>query len=335
MREYNKCYCYERYGNVYTYVFGIKKSTDFAWVPENKQKALQILNERIRKHYNPDKVEFSLYDLLEDYKRNKMKDLSIQFQKKLNEVFKWVFKINDYKLNQTLEIRDAILKNFTNHNLSNSTKGRYLNYISSVFKYGIDNQYLEINPINKSIIPKIIHKEIIAFAIEEVEEILKMLLKLNKNTTYGVTLFSRYFGTRISETLSLKWSNINHEDIKFIRKGGKTAKLPYDKFDKIVNWINFQPRDNEKLFNISSQKAGLHLRLAIQTINADPNINMTINNSLSFHAIRKMRENELIKIYKNEPKVVADFIGHTLAIQQKHYLTIFEADELREKLKFE
>lgn len=233
------------------------------------------------------------------------------------------------------EIRNAILKNFENHQLSNSTKSKYLGYISSVFNYGIDNHYLEHNPINKSIIPKAVHKEVISFSPEEVEAILKMLMQLNKEITYGVVLFSRYFGTRISETLSLKWSNINHEDIKFIRKGGKTARLPYDKFDRIISWINSQPRSNDKLFNITSQKAGLHLKQAINSINADPNINMIINDTLSFHAIRKMRENELIKLFKNEPKVVADFMGHTLAIQQKHYLTVFEADELREKLKFE
>ncbi|MCX6147130.1 MAG: hypothetical protein NTW25_07740 [Candidatus Kapabacteria bacterium] len=335
LKEYNKCYCYERYGNVYTYVFGIKKATDLTWIPENKQRALQILNERVRKHYDPDKIEYSLYDLLDDYKRNKMREMSQQSQKKLNEVFKWVFNMSDFNLNQTTEIRNAILKNFENHQLSNSTKSKYLGYISSVFNYGIDNHFLEHNPINKSIIPKAIHKEIISFSPEEVEAILKMLLRLNKEITYGVVLFSRYFGTRISETLSLKWSNINHEDIKFIRKGGKTARLPYDKFDRIINWINSQPRSNDKLFNITSQKAGLHLKLAIHSINNDPNINMMINDTLSFHAIRKMRENELIKLYKNEPKVVADFMGHTLAIQQKHYLTVFESDELREKLKFE
>lgn len=42
LKEYNKCYCFERYGNVYTYVFGIKKATDYPWIQENKPKALQI-----------------------------------------------------------------------------------------------------------------------------------------------------------------------------------------------------------------------------------------------------------------------------------------------------
>jgi len=47
------------------------------------------------------------------------------------------------------------------------------------------------------------------------------------------------------------------------------------------------------------------------------------------HSIRKMRENELLKTYKKDIIFIAGFLGHTVAIQQKHYF------EVLNQMKFE
>jgi hypothetical protein len=39
-----------------------------------------------------------------------------------------------------------------------------------------------------------------------------------------------------------------------------------------------------------------------------------------FHAIRKMRENEWIHVYGYPPHLAAYLCGHSLAVQEKHYL---------------
>lgn len=333
LKEYNKCYCYERYGNVYTYVFGIKKATDFPWIPENKPKALQVLNDRINQHYNRNAKTFTLYDLLDDYRLNRISLMSNQSQKKLNEVFKWAFKFPDVNLDQTLQIRDRILKNFEKHTLANSTRSKYLSYIAAVFSYGLKNNYLSHNPINSSIIPKVETKKIKPFKPDEVEKILKHLKKQNRVTTYNAVMFSRYMGTRISETLSITWNNIKNGNVTFIRKGGKEETLPYSDFPVLLKLINTMPRTETRLFPITPQRASSQLKDAILDLNRDEKLKDKIDSTLSFHAIRKMRENEFIKKYKYDIAFTADWFGHSIRIQEKHYREFYKVEEFRENLK--
>jgi len=341
LKEYNQCYCYERNGTVYTYVFHKRQTTPLTWMPENKALALQFLRIRVEEHLGIKEKPKTLKDLLVDYNRNKLPLLAATSQKKINEVFKWLLDIENYQLNQTADIRNAILLNLSKRELAINTKINYFKYLKSLFNYGIENNLLLLSPINKSIIPKAEKLKISAFKVEEIEAILGYLN--NKHTiTFGVVLFSRYFGTRINETLSLQWNDIENGNVTFQRKGGKYETLPYSMFPELAHYIDSMPRLNKRLFPISSQKAGAYFKKAIVKLNEiyedarekGKDAPKPINENLSFHGIRKMRENELIKTYKNDITLVARLMGHTVAVQQKHYFEVLSVDEIRDNLKF-
>lgn len=323
LKEFNNCYCYNRNGKVYTYVFHNRATTPLNWLPENKELALEYLRNRIELHLGIKTLPKTMNSLKQDYFRNRLPNLAPTSQKKIKEVFKWLLDIPNYELTQTLEIRNAILKNMANHNISNNTQIKYLDFVKAFFNYGIDNDYLDKNPINKAIVPKKINKPVTAFSVEEIDAILDYL-KTKHNIVYGVVLFTRFMGTRIAETLSIKWSDLKEGNVTFKRKGGYFETLPYSMFPELEFYLDNMPRTDLRVFPISAPKAGEHLAKAINELG--------IETKLSFHGIRKMRENELIKIYKNDIGLVAKFIGHTVAVQQKHYITELTVEEIKSSL---
>lgn len=335
LSEFNRCYCYNRNGIVYTYVFHERKSTPLAWTPENKKLALEYLRERIEVHLGIKTKSKKLSHLLNDYTTNKLPQLAPISQERITYTFKWLLDIPNYDLEQTAEIKTALLKRMadrgivkgerTKDALSKGTIIKYLNYLKAFFNYGIENNYMQFNPINKSQIPKMEKKPILAFKPQEIESVLEYLKDVNK-PTYNVVFFTRFMGTRINETLSLTWDKIDFANgtLEIKRKGGYWQVLPFDNFPELKAFLENLEKTEDRVFPISSQKAGEHFKKALK--------HLGIEKDLSFHGIRKMRENELIKIYKNDITLVARLIGHTVAIQQKHYFEILTPEEIRDGL---
>lgn len=336
LKEYNKCYCYERYGNVYTYVFGIKKSTPFAWTDESKSMALKLLRQRVEESLGVREKKKYLYDLIEDYDTNYIPSLSPESQRTTRYIITWLFDMDNFDLENSHSIRKAVLENINKRGFANSTYRKRLKIARSLFAYGIDSGYLATNPINRTMIPKEIKKEIECFEVYEVEEILRELKTKNLMKTYGAVLWSRYMATRINETLGIEWAHLDDKDVTFKRKGGHTQTLPYSKFPELKSYIDSLERTNGKVFDISSQKAGLQFKEAIFSINKkieEKELKIEpIKTNLSFHAIRKMRENELIDKYPNDIQLVAEILDHSWEVMQAHYVKRMKSQKIRERL---
>lgn len=324
LKEYNGCYCYERYGNVYTYVFGTKKSTPFVWTDESKLMALRLLRQRVEESLGVREKKKYLYDLIEDYDTNYIPSLSPESQRTTRYIFAWLFEMPNLDLEDSHAIRKAILENINKRDFANSTYRKRLKIARSLFAYGIDSGYLATNPINRTMIPKEIKKEIECFEVEDIEKVLAELKKRNLTKTYGAVLFSRFMATRINETLSIEWKNIDDNDVRFKRKGGHFQTLPYSRFPELKSYIDSLERTDGKVFPISSQKAGLQFKEVLRDLG--------LRTDLSFHAIRKMRENELIDKYPNDIQLVAEILDHSWEVMQAHYVKRMKSQKIRERL---
>lgn len=332
LKEYNKCYCFERFGNVHTNVFGIRQKTNLTWIAENKLTALQLLRDRIKSfHQEIEQKQIQeaqgkyLFELTEDYFAHKFPNLAPASQKKIRKVFKYSLPKENFLLSQSIEIRNAILKNMSERNLSDLTKQKHLEMIKSLFNYGIENEYLEKNPIKKSIIPR--PKNVIKeyFSSDDINRILEYTEKHHNQTFRYLILYIRHYMTRIEETLNLEWKNIHGNDIHFIRKGGAWAKHPIDIFPEIMQMFEVLPRTSEKIFPIS--------RRTCERLISKMQDDLGLKKGMSFHAIRRFRENELIKVYKNDMAFTAKIAGHGFRIMEGEYVDHYSTDEIRKNLK--
>ena len=134
-------------------------------------------------------------------------------------------------------------------------------------------------------------------------------------------------GCRISEALSLKWVDVKDTYIEVLGKGKRIRTIPLEPFEDLRNLLTEMRefRKGEKLF----ERAGITYTIFLKNILVKLGIDSRGKNT---HSFRKTRENELIHDQHFSAKLIAELLGHTEAVQKKHYLQTLQTEELNKNL---
>lgn len=326
------CYCYERHGRVHTNVYGDRKAIkpQIAWHKDNKELALEVLQNRINDYYlnKKSEVKNTLFNLLNIYAETHFQNYNSETIKKYKQA-KTALLTNDLHLDKDTEIRAMVMENLNKTNWSINTKRKQLSLVSAIFNYATEIGLIDKNPILKSMIPKEQKLIIVAFTRTEINSIENYY----KAKNYEMSLLIKFIGitgVRISEALNLTWDRVYFENKKIIidGKGNAEREIPLF-FDGLIDCLDELKKytyENNKVFKWKLQDyPSMLLEKAKKELN--------INKKVAFHGIRKMRENELILEYKNDPTIVARILGHTPAQQAKHYLLVLGAEEMEKLMK--
>ena len=142
----------------------------------------------------------------------------------------------------------------------------------------------------------------------------------------------RWSGVRINEALTIYWSDVNDKRILIRQgKGDTQREIPLAPF----------PALRETLKALETLRGGKEGKLFTWTAYAilqlwlrDALVELGIPaGGRSFHSIRKWFENHLLNQMMLPAHITAQILGHTVAIQQKHYLKKLNADELEQTIQ--
>jgi integrase len=288
------------------------------WLPELKSKALELLEQRIFEQFSGKKQSvLSLKDLIE-----KFQDLHFSNMSKANRSKHYQAFNNFLDKNLPLDsniIRDYLNKKIINSELNPNSINRLLVIINRVFKFAVEENYLDKNPLLKAMVPKTHKTELKILTDKELKKALDYFKEKNIRMYY-LTKFIRLTGMRINEAVTLKNSDIKDNMIIIHGKGNKDRQFtlkPFPELVKIINKVKSLPTadvsDRDRLFGyINSKTPQQHLRKAFRDLGI-------YDSGRLFHSIRKLRENELLYDLNIPDKIVAQMLGHTVQTQRRFY----------------
>lgn len=328
---YNIGFCFNRAGIVYTEINGARLTTNLKWHVNNKELALSMLEKRVLEHLNP-KVEEeevqkkTVFELIKEFTTIHFPNVSITAQRKFNQACTHFIK-KDFYLDDYESIKNHVIENLKNNKLHQNTRHKLIQALRQIFTYGVEEGYLDRNPVTKNIIPKPVKPEYVIFSFIEVKKLIEYFLKKEKIEFSLLIEFLSITAVRINEAIQISWLDIDEEKITIHGKGNRDRPFPIQAFPEIIPVLKkleeFKDINNGKLFRWNSYaKLEKWIRDALK--------DMGIENKGNFHAIRKMRENQLIQDEDLDLNIVAEILGHTKRVQEKHYLDVLGAKKLTE-----
>jgi integrase len=132
---------------------------------------------------------------------------------------------------------DLLILKYKTNGLSNKSINNIIGFLKSVYKYGIINKWLSVNPVNDiKKLPKVT-REIKYLTSEQMKQF-EAVIQTFPIDRYVPLLLDLYSGMRISELLALEWSDIDaeHNTItinKQYYKGSLTTTKTYKSTRKI------------------------------------------------------------------------------------------------------
>ena len=328
---YNIGFCINRKGIVYTEINGVRLTTNLKWNPNNKQLALEILEKRVLEHLNP-KVEEepvakrSVFTLIKEFSKIHFPNVSVATQRKFKQSCSHFLK-KDFLLDDFENLKNHIHDNIHKSKLHQNSKQKLLQALKQIFSYAIEEGYMVRNPIKKNAIPKPVKPEYVIFSVDDVNSLIDYFAQQNKIEFSLFIKFISITAVRVNEAIQIYWSDIDEEKILIHGKGNRDRPFPINAFPEIFPVLEelkqFKDTNNGKLFKWNSYaKLEKWIRDAVSELG--------IENKGNFHAIRKMRENQLIQDEDLDLNIVAEILGHTKRVQEKHYLDVLGAKKLTE-----
>lgn len=224
-------YCIERYGNVYTTIFGrnARVIKGLKWDEANKETALRVLAERYYKELellgNDEIVPSKSYMLSDgikaflEYKKSRVSAWSLVGYK--TAIKKLI--TSNYPCDSKY-IHSMVTQNYNKAYTRNpNTAIRYFSIVKHMFDYLATISYVEINPFNKQIHDKPVSQLGYMLSPAELEMIIEIISKqlpesysplTNTESKHyrtfillNLVLFLSKYGLRINEALNLHWED--------------------------------------------------------------------------------------------------------------------------------
>lgn len=330
--NYKYAYVINRNGICYTIIDGQEKKAikHLFFTDKNKKEALRILNERLiekLKSIEKQKTKF-LYETIEEFKLLYFDKLS----KHTIQCYDYAFKFLDknIRLSEINNITLMIKNNINEFKYSNNSTLLYLTKLNKFFKYCIDSNYIEKNPIINLLKPNsdITEKNIIT------KLDLDKILNYFKNKDYYSYLLFKFLsltGLRREELYKLYFNYeiapyIKNTNLKsciyenYILVDGKRIKvnipkireIPIDLIPDLRQTINELKQFNyDKVLIYTSMFLFKHLKICIKKLNLNPNY--------SLHSFRKYATNYWETELNFSDKLCSILGGHTRYIRNKAY----------------
>jgi integrase len=294
----------------------IRKSTGMFWAKANFNRALEIAEAHYDKLTLPGTNKYNLNELFEQYLNFKSKSVTKVTIKKYRQAWN-NFILKDYQTSDIQQLRQDLVSVIATTHLGNNTTVKLLQLLSAFFEYCLENNYIMSNPVVSSILPKTTKAEPRQYEEAEIQKLINyfkdgsdmnLLIRLIANT-----------GLRVEEAVNLRNSDIMPDRLFITGKGGAKRTIPIfpgSRLEVVTNIL----KNREKPFPWQGTRRP-HLKM----LKAVKKLNFELS---GFHAIRKYFENKLIDAGVNV-KIVAELLGHTVAIQAKNYITRTKFQDLK------
>lgn len=330
-KHYNIGYIYNRNGVAYINIANkVIRSTKMAFKQANKAILQEFLEQEVYNYLLPSLSSrrgenHSVESLYEEFMavRGHQSDSN---ERRLKYAFKH-FMTENFDIIQTDNIRAHINAKIQSTTLSPNNSRKILQSLKTFFQYAVDEGYIIRNPVINSMIPSGEKSDLLVFTRAEVDKLIEFFEKSNPEMALLIE-FVAITGTRITETINVRWDDINDTRILIHGKGNKDRIFPLEPFPELKFLLKkMEPFDNgEKLFKWISQAS-----LQRQLSKACQKLGIYESNK-NFHSIRKMRENELIILYGLDLNITAELMGHSRQVQEKHYLEKMQESVLTKKI---
>lgn len=336
---YSVAYLERRYDRYYVVLKGKRTNTELDWKPENKTLALKILERIVLEYLNPTPEEDkqlkiqTIADALQLWAKIQKQRNKEDTYRKIRNAFNNLMPETGLLLSDTEAIRTTVLERLQVVPLVNNTKHKQLSWLRQFFSFCVEEGYCVRNPITKSLFPKQTPIDRDAFSDEEIEMIVAHFEAEQNGDRRQLILLVRFLqwsGMRINEALTIQWSDISEKRI-LIRegKGDRQREIPLSPFpelQKTIAALRVLNADSPKLFTWTTYaKLQYRMRMAIEHLGIE-------GKGRNFHCLRKWFENYLLNQMRMPAHITAQILGHTVAIQQKHYLKILNVNEMEETI---
>lgn len=320
--SYKKAYCYRSQGGmVYTCIDSYRQATGYEWKESNKRICLQLLNDRLiisqQKLTDQIKYDKTIFDLIKQFTKDYTSLLDKSTQQSYKFLFETLFQTN-YPLNDTNTIREIIIDFKNNYQGATNTIWKKIQRLRKFFQFGVDLEWMDKNPVPKSLIPKYEKKEPKTVEIQQIYDIIKYFNESNHQLS-NLIEFSFLTAMRIGEIIGLTWDNVKENRIDFIGKGKAKRTIPVEPFPRLREILAEQRLLSEKkVFTwLNQQNPQRELRAAFTDLDYE----------FSFHTIRKTTINYWRN--KNINQEVRNLIaGHSKDVEAGFYLTDAELEFL-------
>lgn len=311
---YRNAFFYKRGEIIYTCITvdGVRyrETTNLIWTPANFLRAEAILGKRWEVLNSEEGFiePLSLNDLFEKYLKYKSKTVTAVTLRKYHQAWANFIK-KDYSHLEMDKLKIDILNEIGDSHLHNNSINKSLQLLSAFFRYLVDTNIIEKNPITSSILPKMKLAEPVAYTEEELNRLINYFGKEHK-----IAILIRlimHTGLRVSEAISLSSDDFSDGWINVKGKGGRVRQIPIPPNSELSDIVSIISTADKYFYWKQAKYPHRHL------LNACKKLNIS---TTGFHSIRKYFENKLIEAGANV-KATADILGHTLQIQSKHYTT--------------
>jgi integrase/recombinase XerD len=237
------------------------------------------------------------------------------------------FITKDFDLLEINEIRQHIINNLKDSKLNPNNIQKIMQTLKRLFNYAIEEEYITRNPIKDSMIPKREKSKLLIFTHEEIQKLIEYFKVKDKEFALLIQLIS-ITGTRINETLSMEWDDIDESKILIHGKNKHDRFLPMEALPELVEIFEQLKSyyNGTKLFRWNSPAPAQRIlkRGCIE-------LGFYVEDK-SFHSIRKFVENYLIFEKGIDANIVAEFMGHSRQVQEEHYVKGYEQEAYFRKL---
>lgn len=317
VREYRGMACTVIHG-------GSPLSTGYQWKPASRTAAMKVLEDRLRVYQLgglPLPVQKSAYtcgDLWLEFLRVRFPKLSTNKQAEYTRYFGRV--PQGVLCTSTQMIREAVRKSIEESDYAQNSRNKVYMRIRTVFKFGIDEGMLTVNPIHRDMIPAYVH----AIPNPYTEDEIKRIRTLSDNSKYKpFLLFLVGSGCRPIEALRLEWSHVlkDHCVVYSYKNGRRSARyrtIPFALCPEVIEALTMaRKRATEgSVFGMQNYTK------ASEALNE-----LLDGNGRGLYDIRKYTINRWKR--QGMPEVVRHALaGHDEDIADVHYETDYTASEL-------
>ena len=330
---YKKAYCYRyRNGLVYTSVNSVRKATGLVWTPKNKKQAMEILDQRIREEVIKIKAPSNKYisDLIKQFHKDKIMHLSRSSILRYKRIYRY-FLYEDLPLDDVQLIRMNILKAIEKLHLSPSTLKKLLSDLKGIFKYAIELEWMDKNPVVSSMLPVVKKKEIKIVTAEHIEAYKKFFEEDGQVHIGLIIEFDFLTGLRIQELIDLQWEDVTPRYFIVKGKGSRDRIFPLSPFPRVAEILD----ELKRMGFYKPVPVKYQPTLAKKLRRANRNLNNKYPDlkfdGVTFHVIRKGAINNWRRL-GIDTEVRNILAGHTSAIERQHYLSVPDIELLESRI---
>jgi integrase len=225
-----------------------------------------------------------------------------------------------------------ILKAIEKLHLSPSTLKKLLSDLKGIFKYAIELEWMDKNPVVSSMLPVVKKKEIKIVTAEHIEAYKKFFEEDGQVHIGLIIEFDFLTGLRIQELIDLQWEDVTPRYFIVKGKGSRDRIFPLLPFPRVAEILDELKRMGfYKPVPVKYQPTlAKKLRRANRILNNKyPDLKF---DGVTFHVIRKGAINNWRRL-GIDTEVRNILAGHTSAIERQHYLSVPDIELLESRIE--